>query len=85
MLTKLEFKYLQHNTPMEEVQELASKLRKYPIHHVIAGDYIFLKYDKKVIMHFAERMKPWNMVVLITSNEFEVQDKDSVTHTQSFI
>jgi hypothetical protein len=36
-------------------------------------------------MHFAERMKPWNMIVLITSNEFEAQDKSTATRTKSFI
>ena len=70
---------------MEEVQKLATKLLKYPVHHVIAGDYIFLKYDKKVIMHFVERMKPWNMIVLVTSNEFEVKSKKHVRFTKSLI
>ena len=67
MLTKLEFKYLAHQSAMQEVQELASKLHQYPIHHVIAGDYIFLKYDRIKILHFVERIKPWNALVLLSS------------------
>jgi len=76
-LAEIAFEFREKSRAMQTVRKLSGNLHDYPPEEVISGDYLYKKFDAKLIHSLLSKMTPQNLYVNTVLPEVKT---DKVTH-----
>ncbi len=65
------FRFLSKRNPIDYTCSLANAMQIYPPEHVLSGPYKIYEYDPGLIQSFLDFFTPQNMILFVTSKQFE--------------
>tara|TARA_R110001583_G_scaffold5084_3_gene28055 strand:+ start:2632 stop:5439 length:2808 start_codon:yes stop_codon:yes gene_type:complete len=81
-LSEIAFRFREPSKPVYEVLKLASKLREYPTRELLHGDYLYQKFDPKLIQAYLNYLRPDNMLLTLTAADLETDQTDPYYQAQ---
>ncbi|MDQ2075351.1 insulinase family protein [Marinimicrobium sp. ABcell2] len=72
-MAALAFRFKSRDSALETVGTLAERLHLYEAEDVLSGDYLYDRYDARLIRQFLRRMRPDNVLVSFVAPELEAE------------
>jgi len=80
-VARINFDYLQKNESSDYAVLLSSSLQEYPAEELLTASYLMSDYDENLIQNFADRITIDNLLVTLSSPQFESDDLTAYFNT----
>jgi secreted Zn-dependent insulinase-like peptidase len=77
MISEISFKFLEDgsNSPLNDITFLSESVSKNPIEKILNADFLFEKFDTKIIKKYLKNlMDTQNLIIIVADNQYKYSE-----------